>query len=818
MSAKNTGEGPLVNPEYPEELPYRRILDHGFVALIDVMGGDASIVQAARVSYGKGTKTMRSDKALISYLMRHSHNTPSEMVEFKFLMRIPLFIARQVIRHRTACLAGDTALSFDLPGAERRGRRHHLAKTIAEFHRLWHEGAVPIRISRKKPTYLDRVDSDETYTAPELARLVQRRSETIRHMIRRGDLEAEKRSGRLFVQGRAWHRWAESRASVSVPMRDRLRRMKLRMCDEETGEIRHTHVTDIWESGVKPLFRVTLENGYEIKMTKDHRCFTADGWMTLERAVGLNHRADGGVTWNAETPAFAVNGTPAHRSAEWLRSQKDAGASVAEMAERAGVSYHTVRKALKQNGLQFTASERARLSGRSQRGQRRTMRRRKMSAEHLRSIREARSGPRSNFWKGGVTPERANIGRWTREQAARVHERNNYRCVICSSKQELHAHHVDPAWNNAERTRDASNLTSLCQRCHADLHRFNVELSFLRAFETGVDLTSFWAAHPEALPRPERKRKPAVRKLMRAWSRIARIEYAGEEMTYDLEVEGPYHNFVANGFIVHNSVNEYSARYSEVPDRFFVPELGAISTQDYVNRQGRTDLLRELIEALPDAGRACSFVPSEPGKLTDGDVCLSVRAALDARHRAAFLGGDLLPSESYVALANRLLEQFPEQKAKRVAMRDAFAKQNEESYALYKRLMDEGAAREIARCVLPLTMYTEWYWKIDLHNLFHFLRLRMDPHAQLEVRALAEAMATFVKPRVPFAWDAFAESRLDGTFLTGPEKAVLKPVDEDTQRAVLTGLYERGYRRRRLQEVCRKLDMDERLVDEMWPK
>jgi len=266
--------------------------------------------------------------------------------------------------------------------------------------------------------------------------------------------------------------------------------------------------------------------------------------------------------------------------------------------------------------------------------------------------------------------------------------------------------------------------------------------------------------------------------------------------------------FIARQVIRHRTanVNEYSARYSEVPDRFFVPELGALSTQDHVNRQGRTDLLRELVERLPDQ------------KLQDGDAFLTVEEALDPARRAAFLGdADLLPSESYVALANRLLERFPNEKARRETVRDAFAKQNEESYALYKRLMDEGVAREIARCVLPLTMYTEWYWKIDLHNLFHFLRLRMDAHAQLEVRALAEAMATFVKPRVPFAWEAFAESRLDGTFLTGPEKAVLKPVDEDTQRAVLAGLYERGYRRRRLKEVCRKLDMDERLVDDVLP-
>lgn len=77
-------------------------LDHGFVMLRDYMGGDESIVQSARVSYGKGTKHSSTDKALIGYLMRHRHTTPFEMVEFKFLVKLPIFVARQWIRHRTA--------------------------------------------------------------------------------------------------------------------------------------------------------------------------------------------------------------------------------------------------------------------------------------------------------------------------------------------------------------------------------------------------------------------------------------------------------------------------------------------------------------------------------------------------------------------------------------------------------------------------------------------------------------------------------------------------------------------------------------------
>ncbi|MDC3008244.1 FAD-dependent thymidylate synthase [Candidatus Pelagibacter sp.] len=78
------------------------ILDHGFVRVIDYMGDDTSIVQAARVSYGKGTKKVSTDSGLIKYLMRHWHSTPFEMCEIKYHVKLPIFIARQWIRHRTA--------------------------------------------------------------------------------------------------------------------------------------------------------------------------------------------------------------------------------------------------------------------------------------------------------------------------------------------------------------------------------------------------------------------------------------------------------------------------------------------------------------------------------------------------------------------------------------------------------------------------------------------------------------------------------------------------------------------------------------------
>jgi len=94
-----SGLAPTVEALIGKEFP---CLNHGFVRLLDVMGSDEAVVQAARVSYGAGTKKIHQDRGLIRYLMRHQHTTPFEMVEFKFHCKMPIFVARQWIRHRTA--------------------------------------------------------------------------------------------------------------------------------------------------------------------------------------------------------------------------------------------------------------------------------------------------------------------------------------------------------------------------------------------------------------------------------------------------------------------------------------------------------------------------------------------------------------------------------------------------------------------------------------------------------------------------------------------------------------------------------------------
>lgn len=104
-SGKQAAMGRLVVPEAEELLDQEiRVLDKGFVRLVDYLGGDARIVQAARVSYGAGTKTVREDRGLIHYLMRNEHTSPFEQVILTFHCKMPIFVARQWVRHRTARL------------------------------------------------------------------------------------------------------------------------------------------------------------------------------------------------------------------------------------------------------------------------------------------------------------------------------------------------------------------------------------------------------------------------------------------------------------------------------------------------------------------------------------------------------------------------------------------------------------------------------------------------------------------------------------------------------------------------------------------
>ena len=146
-------------------------------------------------------------------------------------------------------------------------------------------------------------------------------------------------------------------------------------------------------------------------------------------------------------------------------------------------------------------------------------------------------------------------------------------------------------------------------------------------------------------------------------------------------------------------------------------------------------------------------------------------------------------------------EAVPEELRQRVI--EALQQDQSATYQRYEALLEDGIARELARINLPLSLYTEMYWQIDLNNLFHFLRLRMDWHAQYEIRAYGDAMARMVRAVCPLAFEAFEEHVLGARTFSASELAVLREaIDPAALTAALEGS---GLRRSRRSELLAKL-------------
>lgn len=149
--------------------------------------------------------------------------------------------------------------------------------------------------------------------------------------------------------------------------------------------------------------------------------------------------------------------------------------------------------------------------------------------------------------------------------------------------------------------------------------------------------------------------------------------------------------------------------------------------------------------------------------------------------------------QSTVNKQGRSEEMVPDELKEKLL--DYLRASQKESFDNYMEFVDQGLARELARINLPLSLYTEWYWKIDLHNLFHFLRLRLDPHAQMEIRQYAKIMADMVRTVCPMAFEAFMDYSVNSLYLSGPELKVLQKTlascDFDKEELIKQGLSKR---------------------------
>ena len=215
--------------------------------------------------------------------------------------------------------------------------------------------------------------------------------------------------------------------------------------------------------------------------------------------------------------------------------------------------------------------------------------------------------------------------------------------------------------------------------------------------------------------------------------------------------------FVARQWIRHRTanVNEYSARYSVLDKEFYVPDRGFVA--NYTREMHE----KELLSTSADLGQEDLFGAAQSE--------LASIAAVGRQSQTNKQGREELGDEAEAVDHLKTITNI-----------------SARTYNAYQKLLNEtsdgkkqnpgysGIARELARIVLPTNYYTQWYWKIDLHNLLHFLNLRADGHAQYEIREYANIIGDIVKKWVPLTWEAFIDYRRESVSLSRQEVELLK--------------------------------------------
>lgn len=265
---------------------------------------------------------------------------------------------------------------------------------------------------------------------------------------------------------------------------------------------------------------------------------------------------------------------------------------------------------------------------------------------------------------------RRGIGVWTSMMRSRIIDARDscYRCGQDFPFSQLELDHVVPVVEDLRLALDEANLKPICEQCHS-----------------GKTAT-------------EQPPRHGMLKLGVCWDEIVRApERVGEEMTYDIVVDGPHHNFVANGLVVHNSYNEMSARYVPLPNENYMPNV-----DDLVER--------------------------------------SARAATTANRQAAGTGKILEKSD-----ALRWLSEL--------------ADLYQQAQEVYDYGLNLGVPKELARLPVPVARYSAMRATANLRNWLGFIKLRAAPSAQKEIRVYAEALGTIIAEKFPRTWQLFAEER-----------------------------------------------------------
>jgi len=490
-----------------------KVLDHGYVKLINFMGSDEEVIEAARMSTNKGFQTWEKDLPLLDYLYRNDHTSPSEMAELVIEVQAPIFVFREWHRHRSQCLSGDTEIYFEKPARYKKKRRAAYKIKLKDLYKKWY-------------------------------------------------------SNNLF---------GKDLNAIDIN-RNIIKKMKLRNLNEETNEFEITNVVDVIKSSPKHMFKIILKNNKFIICSADHKFIFNDGWKSFFEAANLQI-INGKAVYDNKKLQIKTNGTPCYQDKDWLCDKYHIqNLTLYEISKKYNVNYNTLRKWIKIFNLQKRNSfPKGHIPWNLGKTYKANM---IVSDEHKIAIKKARSGANSNFWKGGISGSRRNIGRWTTEQAFKVHTKYNFTCQNCGkTSPKLVAHHIVPVWMDESVAYDFDNLITICTPCHKIIN-FKEHEYIEKLTGRKINKLEYEKKKKEIYSKP---------KLVGKFVDVKSIEYVGEEECYDLSVLGPYHNFVANGIVTHNSFNEMSARYTQMPDLHYLPDPNRIKKQSKKNNQGSSE-------------------------------------------------------------------------------------------------------------------------------------------------------------------------------------------------------------------------------------
>jgi thymidylate synthase (FAD) len=480
--------------------------------------------------------------------------------------------------------------------------------------------------------------------------------------------------------------------------------MCLRFYNEDTKTIESTNVTDIWIAGNKDVYELELENGYKIKSTLDHKFFTSDGYLSLKDAIDLrlNERKEP-TTW-INNKLFYCNGILAYRDKDLLQSLMDQGLTQSEIGEKLNISYHTIRKWMRIYDIKYSKEIIGSISSRKQKGRKKGKLNRILTDDQRNKMRQARLGSKCNFWKDGISKfnikNRTNnirYNNWKYNLIQKLIRDGKFKCCITNEPNDLVLHHIIPVWKDSTKYMDDTNVIPIREDLHKKLHALNLETIFEDYVVSNKPLQNFFEENGAMVAPKEKtdaysKNRNRDSKITIKGYKIKNITYIGTETVYDLTVNNPFHNFVCNGIVVHNC-NEMSARYTELPGDFYIPDKWR--RQDNTNKQGSIET-----------------EDSNPVVYSSSDGS-NIRATDAVR---------------------------------------SFCKQ---SYDLYQLLLKQGIAREMARIVLPVNVYTEIYACWDMRNLLHFISLRDDSHAQAEMQEYGKAIKQICVQLFPWTMEAY---------------------------------------------------------------